>query len=102
MQQVEQLPVRLGVRATRGSPRSGPALREARRRANHRQGVPPGDLRCECDVFGCRAPIPALAEGYRGVATRFIVVPGHAGYDTVVAAADRFFVVEPKRVSRAS
>ena len=95
MQRTEERPTRLGARAARESARNGPALREARRTANRKQTA--GDLRCECGELGCRAAVPASAEGHRGDRDGFVVVPGHAGHDLVVAAADRFFVVELKR-----
>jgi len=84
MQQLEQRPVRYGA-----------VLREARRTSNRRQAL--GNLRCECGEASCRSPIPAAAEEHRGQRDGFIVVPGHHGQDVVVAAADRFFVVELAR-----
>jgi hypothetical protein len=87
MQQLEQLEER--------PVKHGPVLREARRRSNRKQSV--GDLRCECGEASCRSPIPATAAAHRGLRDGFIVVPGHHGQDVVVAAADRFFVVELAR-----
>ena len=95
MQQIEHRTVRLGARAGRQLSRAGPDLREARRTANRKQTV--GDLRCECGQLGCRSAIPAGAEAYRGTHGGFVVVPGHIGNDVVVAAADRFFVVQLRR-----
>lgn len=98
MQQLEQSPVRLGVGATPRMTRAGPALREARRRTNRKQAV--GDLRCECGQASCRSPIPAAADVHRGTRDGFLVIPGHHGQDVVVAAADRFFIVELARGRR--
>ncbi|MGZ4419371.1 MAG: hypothetical protein ACXVRV_14525 [Gaiellaceae bacterium] len=91
--------MRYAARRPRAS-RNGTSLRQARRTANRRQVN--GDLRCECVELGCRAAIPASAEGHRGMRDGFLVVPGHHGADLVVAAADRFFVVEPKRIAGTS
>jgi hypothetical protein len=55
------------------------------------------ELVCECGQPGCDALLPLAAERYRGGNGRLLVAPGHSGLQTVVAAADRFFVVQPQR-----
>ncbi|MGZ4335399.1 MAG: hypothetical protein ACXVRJ_14160 [Gaiellaceae bacterium] len=77
--------------------RAAAALQEARRARNHGRSGLGDDLRCECARPECRATVPAVAEDSRGAAERFIVVPDHGAGEKVVAAADRFFVVEPAR-----
>jgi hypothetical protein len=52
------------------------------------------ELHCECGRPDCRATIPAGAGVYRRRPEQFIVVPDHLAGETVVAAADKFFVVE--------
>ena len=52
------------------------------------------ELQCECGRPDCRATIPVEAGAYRRRPEQFIVVPAHLAGETVVAAADRFFVVE--------
>jgi hypothetical protein len=97
MYEIRQRPVRLhvGHAHDRLPLRSASEVREARRAGNRARSGFVDELRCECARPGCRATFPAVAEGYRGVRERFIVVPEHGGGDdTVVAAADRFFVVE--------
>jgi len=89
MQQVEQRTVRLGARPKR---QPSAQLRQARRAANRRQAR--GDLRCECGQPGCRAAVPARAATHRRLRDGFLVCPGHEGQDVVLAAADRFFIVE--------
>jgi hypothetical protein len=62
------------------------------------QVVPSCDeLLCECGRPGCDARLPPAAELYRGAHDRLLVAPGHSGLLTVVAAADGFFVVQPRR-----
>jgi len=68
-------------------------LREARRARNRERGDRTGSLRCECGRPDCKATVPAAADAHRGRRERFIVVPTHRGVDTVVGAADRFFLV---------
>ncbi len=92
MQQVEQRTVRFGARPKRPPSRGTAGLRQARRTANRKQVR--GDLHCECGQSGCRAAIPAQALEHRRARGGFVVVPGHQGEDVVVAAADRFFVIE--------
>ena len=75
-------------------PRGAFALRDARREANREGTAFLDELRCECARPGCRATLPAVAETHRRRPGRFIVVPGHLAGETVVAASDRFFVVE--------
>jgi hypothetical protein len=75
--------------------RSDSALRDARRTRNLKSGGFLDQLRCECARPECRATVPALAHVHRKRSERFIVVPDHIAGDTVIAAADRFFVVEP-------
>jgi hypothetical protein len=85
----------------RSRPRSGPmiprsafALRDARRTGNREDGALREQLRCECARPDCHATYPAVAEVHRRDPARFIVVPDHLAEETVVSAADRFFVVE--------
>jgi hypothetical protein len=73
-------------------------LQQARRKRNRRLGEVE-DLRCECPGPNCRATLPAAAEAHRGGSEHFIVVPAHAAGETVIAVADRFFVVEPRRAN---
>ncbi len=75
--------------------RAASALREARRARNRGRSGLGDDLRCECARPECRATVPPVAEDFRGMPERFIVVPDHGAGEKVVAAADRFFVVEP-------
>lgn len=75
-------------------PRGAFALRDARREANREGAVFLDELRCECARPGCRATIPVAAEAHRRRPDRFIVAPEHLAGETVVAAADRFFVVD--------
>ncbi len=70
------------------------ALRNTRREANREGKAFVDELRCECARPGCRATFPATAEAHRRRPERFIVVPAHLAGEAVVAAADRFFVVE--------
>lgn len=100
MQQVEHRSVRYAARRPREASRNPTSLRQARRTANRKQVT--GDLRCECGESGCRAAIPASAGGHRGARDGFVVVPGHHDGDIVVAAADRFFVVELRPIGVAS
>ena len=74
-------------------------LQEARRARNRRlAGVE--NLRCEYPGPTCRATLPAAAEAHRRGSEHFIVVPEHAAGETVIAVADRFFVVEPRKAGR--
>lgn len=75
-------------------PRGAFALRDARREANRDGRVFVEELRCECARPDCRATFPAAAEAHRRRPDRFIVAPEHLADEAVVAAADRFFVVE--------
>jgi len=75
-------------------PRGAFTLRDTRRQANREGRVSSAELRCECARPDCRATLPAAAEGHRRRPERFIVVPAHLAGEAVVAAADRFFVVE--------
>ncbi len=86
---------RLRPRAAAIGPRSAFAVRNARRAGNVGDGAFLDDLRCECARPDCEATFPAGAEVHRRYPERFIIAPGHhlVG-ETVVAAADRFFVVE--------
>jgi hypothetical protein len=95
MQQVQQRPSRLAARAPRSPTAISQDLREARRTAN--RGQVGGDLRCECGRPACQLVVPAAAEVHRGTRGGFLVVPGHQFQEVVVAAADRYFVVEDKR-----
>jgi hypothetical protein len=76
--------------------RTASSLRDARRARNRTRGHFNGELRCECAWPACQATVPVVAETYRRTPQRFIVVPDHSAGETVVAAADRFFVVEPQ------
>jgi hypothetical protein len=85
----------------RSRPRSGPmvprsafALRDARRTGNRDAGAFSEQLRCECARPDCHATFPALAEVHRRDPGRFIIAPDHLAGEIVVAAADRFFVVD--------
>jgi hypothetical protein len=75
-------------------PRSAFALRNARRTRNREAGAFREQLRCECARPDCHATFPALAEAHRRDPGRFIIAPDHFAGETVVAAADRFFVVD--------
>ncbi len=74
-------------------PRSAFALRDARREENQGTALL-SELRCECARRECEATVPAEAAAHRRRAGWFIVAPDHVAGETVVAAADRFFVVE--------
>jgi hypothetical protein len=52
---------------------------------------------CECGSSRCRQTIPAAA--YRRRPDQLIVAPEHRGADTIIRAADRFFIVERLSVS---
>ena len=101
-QQVLRQSVRRPARVPMRPRGSGLALREGRREANRDEVWRESDLRCECAREGCQARLPFSAERHRGrsVGERFLVAPSHFGTDTVVAAADSFFVVEPGWESR--
>lgn len=77
-----------------------PSHRERNRaenRARHSQSQPPHYERefiCECATPDCPVRLPLDVERHRRRLNRFIVAVGHAGTDTVVGVADRFFVVE--------
>ena len=62
--------------------------------ANQEAVATVAELRCECGRPDCRATFPAEAGAHRRRFDWFIVVPDHLAGETVVAAADRFFVVE--------
>ncbi|HKI93247.1 MAG TPA: hypothetical protein VJ986_13175 [Gaiellaceae bacterium] len=70
-------------------------LRDARRARNHKSRGFLAELRCECARPECRATFPVVAQAHRQRPEQFVVVPDHAAGETVVRAADRFFVVEP-------
>ncbi len=70
-------------------------LRNARRARNGERGGLPDELRCECAQPSCRATFPVAAQTHRRRPERYIVVPSHLAGETVVGAADRFFIVEP-------
>jgi hypothetical protein len=96
-----QLPIRRGTHtsAPTGLELTAPAspIRETLRAENRDRATSVDERRCECGRPNCRDTFPSIAEAYRGMAERFIVVPDHVGAGTVIAAADRFFVVEPNR-----
>jgi hypothetical protein len=75
-------------------PRSAFALRDARRTGNREDDALREQLRCECARPDCHATFPAPAEAQRRDPERFIIAPDHLAGETVVAAADRFFVVD--------
>ena len=99
MQQVEKRSSRHPVRVLRDPRPTGPALRERRRLANGEKLERMNELLCECAQRGCEARLPPSAARHRGngVGERFLVTPSHMGVDMVVAAADRFFVIELNR-----
>jgi len=90
---------RLATRAPRCVIRSAavPTLSELRRARNRQNIGLIAELRCECTVPSCGETFPAAADGHRGGAERFIVVPAHLNGDTAVKVADRFFVIEARR-----
>ena len=99
VQQVEQRTVRFEARPKRQPSHGTAGLGQARRAANRKQTR--SDLRCECDQSGCHAAVPAQAlEHRRALRGGFVVFPGHQGQDVVVAAADRFFIIEPTQKQR--
>ena len=75
-------------------PRSAFGQRAARRAANREGRAFLDELRCECARPDCHASFPARADVYRRRPEQFIVVPGHFAGESVIAAADHFFVVE--------
>jgi hypothetical protein len=77
-------------------PRSAFALRDARRAGNREDGALRGQLRCECARPECHATFPALAEVHRRDPKRYIIAPDHLAGETVIAAADQFFVVDQR------
>jgi hypothetical protein len=78
------------------------ALREARRLRNWQReslSMRPDaaqDPRCECARVDCRVRLPPDIERHRRRSWQFIVAPPHTGADTIIGAADHFFVVEPE------
>jgi len=72
-------------------------LRNARRARNRERAELLDELRCECAQPNCRATFPAAAQMHRRQPECYIVVPTHLGGETVLGAADRFFVVEASR-----
>lgn len=89
---------RVGTRPSPTIPPSAFARRDARRVAN-REAITAAELRCECGRPDCRATFPAAAGAHRRRVDQFIVVPDHFAGETVVAAADTFFVVEQEAQS---
>ena len=87
-------PRRVRARPSPTIPRSTFARRDARRAANREAIASAAELRCECGRPDCRDTFPAAAGVHRRRVEQFIVVPDHFAGETVVAAADRFFVVE--------
>jgi hypothetical protein len=85
---------RLRARSGAMVPRTAFAVRNARRAENLGDGAFLDDLKCECARPYCEATFPAGAEAHRRYPERFIITPDHLAGETVVAAADRFFVVE--------
>ena len=73
---------------------AGPTLRDARRDRNRKTAEYLRELRCECAQPDCRATFPAAAARHRKRLDCFIVTPDHLADETVLAAADRYFVVE--------
>ena len=73
-------------------------LRNARRSRNRERAGLPDELRCECAQPSCRATFPSAAQVHRRRPERYIVVPDHLAGETVLGAADRFFVVEANRL----
>jgi hypothetical protein len=85
---------RVRARTAAIGPRSAFAVRNARRAENLGDGAFLDDLKCECARPDCEATFPAGAEVHRRRPERFIITPDHLAGETVIAAADRFFVVE--------
>lgn len=85
---------RLRARPSPSIPRSAFVRRDARRSENRAGVALLAELHCECGRPDCRATIPAGAGVHRRRPEQFIVVPDHLAGETVVAAADRFFVVQ--------
>jgi hypothetical protein len=70
-----------------------------RRRAGNRTNLGRiTELSCECATPSCRKTFPAGAVSHRGTANRFIVAPAHLNGETAVRVADRFIVIEPRRL----
>jgi hypothetical protein len=70
-----------------------------RRRAGNRKNIGLAtELRCECSIPSCRETFPAAAVSHRGAGDRLIIAPAHLNGDTAVKVADRFFVIEPRRL----
>jgi hypothetical protein len=84
--------------AWRPNPSTAPPLSETRRARNRKNLGSITELRCECAVPSCRETFPAGAVSHRGTADRFIVAPAHLNGDTAVRVADRFIVIEPRRL----
>ena len=80
--------------------RSSRASEQEQRPALPRVPVGSSTEPCECGRTGCRDLLPAGAGQHRGLAANLVVVSHHLGDRKVVAAADRFFVVEPDRGGR--
>jgi hypothetical protein len=81
------------MRSTDVSPVS--ELRRAGNRTNLGRTT---ELGCECATPSCRATFPATAARHRGSPDRFIVAPAHLNGDTAIRVADRFIVIEPRRL----
>lgn len=73
------------------------SIGEALRAENRDRAASAARGRCECGRPDCRDTFPSVAEAYRGMGERFIVVPDHVGTSAVIAAADRFFIVDRNR-----
>jgi hypothetical protein len=74
------------------------ALSEMRREGNRKNLGRITELSCECATPSCSETFPAGAVSHRGTADRFIVAPAHLNGDTAVRVADRFIVIEPRRL----
>ena len=74
------------------------ALSERRRAGNRTNLGRITELSCECATPSCRETFPAGAVSHRGTADRFIVAPAHLNGDTAVRVADRFIVIESRRL----
>jgi hypothetical protein len=86
----------LSSRSRRARSNGTASLSWLRRAQNQKKTARRGELRCECPDPACRETFPARAVSHRGTPGRFIVAPMHANGATVVRAADRFFVVDPR------
>jgi hypothetical protein len=74
------------------------ALSEMRRAGNRTNLGRITELSCECATPSCQETFPAGAVSHRGTADRFIVAPAHLNGDSAVRVADRFIVIEPRRL----